>query len=128
MGLAPKGIMNWRKRAGALLASVGLLMGLGVIAAAPSQAWWGSSAVTLTGTTGCWSDGPQQSTVYGELNRQGHTSQENGMPTRYSVTFTNVPSGGGWAWFTIHCSVGGDHNRWVQVYRPSLGSTLGINL
>jgi hypothetical protein len=125
---ASKGNMSWKKRAGALLASAGILSGLGVVAAAPSQAWQWSSGVTLTGTTGCWSSGPQQSAVYGELNGQGHWSYGNGMPTRYNIYFSNVPSGGGWAWFTIHCSVGGDHNRWVWVSRPSWGSTLPINL
>jgi hypothetical protein len=116
------------RRRAAVVALVSAALVAPVVTAAPALAWSGSSTVTLTGNSGCWADGPQQATVYGELNTQGHTSVQFGMPARYSVTFTNVPSGGGWAWFTVHCSVGGDHNRWVRVYRPGWGSTLSVNL
>lgn len=97
-----------------------------VTAAAPAYAWSGSSTVTLTGKSGCATDGPQVSTVYGELNNQGYTSKQ--RSGGYSVTFTNVPPGGGWAWFTVHCDVAGSHNTWVRVVRPGWGSTLRVNL
>jgi hypothetical protein len=47
--LASKGNMSWKKRAVALLASAGILSGLGVVAAAPSQAFTATGvAVTVT--------------------------------------------------------------------------------
>lgn len=116
------------RRTAALVALASAALLTPVVTAAPALAWPGSATVTVTGKSGCWEQGPQQATVYGELNTQGHTSVQYGMPARYSITFTNVPSGGGWAWFTIHCSVGGDHNAWVRVYRPLWGSTLNVNL
>src|SRR5690349_19952077 len=99
-------------RSDALVTVAAVTLVAPVVTATPALAWPGISTVTVTGKSGCWADGPQQANVYGELNTQGHSSVQWGMPARYSVTFTNVPSVGGWAWFTVHCSVGGDHNTW----------------
>jgi hypothetical protein len=121
---APRKVGSIRKRAAVVV--VATVSVVPVLAASPAYAWSGSSTVTLSGTSGCATDAPQVSTVYGELNNQGHTSvQRSG---KYSVTFTNVPSDGGWAWFTVHCDVVGSHNTWVRVVRPGWGTTLKVNL
>ena len=61
----------------------------------------------------------------------GLSNWNGGAPT-YQIKFTNVrsgrvPSGGGWAWITVSCSMGGYHQSWVEMYRPDSGDTITKN-
>jgi hypothetical protein len=117
-----------------MVSLAGGVLALGLSAsleAVPANAWAWSSDVTLTGTlTQCTNQGAQAAYVNAVFNNQRHAYWTSvGQPPQYSVTFTNVPSGGGWAWIVVNCAVvGGSQGYWVHVYRPAAGSTLGVNL
>lgn len=114
------------------LSGLVLALGLSVTAGAvPANAWVWSSQVTLTGALNqCTNQGAQAAYVNAVFNNQRVAYWTAlGQPPHYSVTFNNVPSGGGWAWIVVTCSVvGGSQGHWVHVYRPTIGTTLGVNL
>lgn len=115
-----------------LLAGLGLALGLSVsVGTASANAWPWSSQVTLTGALNqCTNQGTQAAYVNAVFNNQRVAYETSiGQPPHYSVTFTNVPGGGGWAWIVVNCAVvGGSQGYWVHVYRPAIGTTLVVNL
>ena len=122
--------MNVKKLVGRRIGLAGVAaVALAASAVSPAHAWSWSSSVTVKGSAGCSVGGPEVASVRGVLNGQ-YQSSNSGLQInpQYAVTFTNVPSGGGWAWFWVDCSVSSDHGRWVWVYRPSWGSTITANL
>jgi hypothetical protein len=110
-----------------------LLSGAGAVSATSAQAWTWSGTVTVSGTAGCTNvGGIQQIDAEGDLDGKHFSNKPLSNGNQYSVTFTNVrsgrvPSGGGWAWVTVTCSMGGYHQGWVEMYRPSVGSTITHN-
>jgi hypothetical protein len=115
-----------------LLAGLGLALGLSAsVGTTSANAWVWSSQVTLTGALNqCTNQGAQAAYVNAVFNNQRIAYETSiGQPPHYSVTFTNVPGGGGWAWIVVNCAVvGGSQGYWVHVYRPTIGTTLGVNL
>ena len=113
-------------------ASLGVALGVSAsVATTPANAWPWSSKVTLTGALNqCTNQGIQAAYVNAVFNNQRVAYETKaGMPPSYSVTFTNVPSNGGWAWIVVNCDViGGSQGHWVKVYRPAIGDTLVVNL
>lgn len=101
-------------------------LALSLVAATPSQsahAWAWSSSATIHGQVNtCYGNAAH---VVGVLNGQYQSSQTGwGYPPSYALTFSNVPSGGGWAWVMAYCSnYGGPRGTWVHVYRPAVGTT-----
>jgi hypothetical protein len=96
----------------------------------PAQAWSWSSTVYLKGTAGCANVGGIQAiTARAALDGKTFTSTSSTNGNNYQIQFTNVrsgrvPSGGGWAWVVVSCSLGGYHQAWVEMYRPGWGDTL----
>lgn len=91
-----------------------------------SSAWSWDSNVTATGrVTGCSTAGPfQMASVRANLNGQIATwnSQPYSSPPAYALRWSNVPSGGGWAFVVVHCSAyTPDYSRWIRVQRPAVG-------
>ena len=103
-----------------------LALAVGLVAVTPSQpanAWAWSSNATIHGQVNtCYGNAAH---VVGVLNGQYQSQQTGwGYPPSYALTFTNVPSGGGWAWVMAYCTnYGGPHGTWVHVYRPGVGTT-----
>ncbi len=120
------------RRVVTLLAGLGLALGLSIsVGTTSANAWPWSWQVTLTGALNqCTNQGIQAAYVNAVFNNQRIAYETSaGQPPHYSVTFTNVPGNGGWAWIVVNCAVvGGSQGHWVHVYRPALGSTLGVNL
>lgn len=118
-----------RRGAAVLLSTVAASTGA-VLAAQPANAWSYSSTVYVKGTAGCSNvGGIQMIDAAGDLDGQHFTWSASTNGNRYEVKFTNVrsgrvPSGGGWAWVTVSCSMGGYHQSWVEMYRPSWGDTI----
>lgn len=123
--MTSNGVLKRRTRAAAAATVLVAVAGTAVVAAPAASAWTWSSSVTLTGTAGC--GGAQRATVRGVFNEQ-HQLWTAYARNTYSITFTNVPAGGGWAWVWSDCSVTSDHGTWVRVTRPVFGSTIGANL
>lgn len=117
--------MNRRTKAAATAAVLVTVAGTALMTAPTASAWTWSSVVTLTGSNGC--GGLQTVLVSGVLNGQS-TSWSGYGESNYRLTFTNVPSGGGWAWVWSNCGVAPDHGTWIHVTRPVFGSTIGANL
>jgi hypothetical protein len=114
----------------ALVAALAIVLGVGLTKPAPARAWFWDPKVTIYGTLNvCGPGGIQTAYVRGNLNGtivQNGTAL--GAPPSYSLTWNNVPSGGGYAWVVVNCSVTGSYGRWVHVYRPTLGNSLHVNL
>ena len=117
-----------RARGTAAAALAGLAAAAFTLAAPaqPAHAWPWDSTVTATGKlTGCSTAGPlQMASVRANLNGQVATwsSPLYSSPPTYSLTWHNVPSGGGYAFVVVHCSaVTPDYSTWIHVYRPGWG-------
>ncbi|MFF1819716.1 hypothetical protein ACFVWG_20620 [Kribbella sp. NPDC058245] len=122
------------RQALASLGAVAALLGGTLAAAQSAAAWSNSSTVYVKGTAGCTNVGGIQH-IHAEGSLDGakfvSDSDANGTP-RYQIKFTNVrsgrvPSGGGWAWITVSCNMGGYHQSWVEMYRPDWGDTITKN-
>lgn len=117
-----------RTAAATLIITLGGLIGAVSLPATAASAWPWSGTVTVHGSTGC-GPGIQTATVYANLNSEGYrVGTGTGAPPNYSVTFKQVPSGGGWGWFWVECSVTGGHGTWARIYRPTVGSSITVNL
>lgn len=122
------------RRALASLGAVAAMLGANVVSAQPAAAWPSSSTVYVKGTAGCDNKGGIQAVhAEGDLDGKRFTwdgsGNWNGNWPTYQIAFTNVrsgrvPSGGGWAWITVKCSMGGYHQGWVEMYRPGWGDTI----
>jgi hypothetical protein len=99
--------------------------------ALPAQAYSWSSTVYLKGSAGCSNVGGIQEVVArGALDGRTFESRWSTNGNSYApLKFTNVragrvPSGGGWAWVQVTCSMGGVRQGWVEMYRPPSGDTI----
>ena len=109
------------------VAAVTLLSTSGV----PAHAWAWDPHVTVSGHITDWAPGPIQSesvraNLNGEIRTWGPVTTS-GQPA-YSLSFDNVPNGGGYAWVVVHSNVLGDVGHWVHVTRPGWGSTENVNI
>ena len=115
------------------LSAIAAGAGANLVAAEPASAWSWSSTVYVKGSAGCTNTGGIQTIdSRGSLDGQTFTSSALTNGNQYQIKFTNVrsgrvPSGGGWAWITVSCSMGGYHQSWVEMYRPSWGDTITKN-
>jgi len=113
--------------------AVAVVAGLNLVAAGPASAWPWSGTVNVKGSAGCANTGGIQTVdSRGSLDGQTFTSSSLTNGNQYQIKFTNVrsgrvPSGGGWAWITVSCSMGGYHQSWVEMYRPSWGDVITKN-
>lgn len=114
-----------RRRLATLVATAGVMAAM-VLAAAPAQASPGDPTVVTYGDDGC--DGDQLATVYALAPNGEWLSGDFGPWGGYALTFRQVPAGGESVRFDVFCSVTGYHvsTRWV--YRPSMGTSLGVDL
>ena len=102
-------------------------------AAQPAHAWAWDPHVTVTGKiVGCGASGPIQvesvrANLNGEIRTWGPVTTSS-QPT-YSVSFDNVPNGGGYAWVVVNCSVMPNYGTWIHVTRHGWGNTeSGVNI
>jgi len=113
------------RRLAALAAATGVAAAM-VLGAAPAQAWPGDPTVMTYGDDGC--DGDQLATIYALAPNGEWLSGNFGPWGGYALTFTRVPAHGESVRFDVFCGTTGYHSthRWVN--RPSVGTSLHVDL
>jgi hypothetical protein len=132
-GVAAKAPARWRRRFGALLATLAIVVAsLGT--SAPAQAWVWSPSVNIVGFASCQTPGFADSAAQGTwlyVYSTGETSYQNvGWSSYWEGHLHTIPSSGSWVAVWVYCngiglSNGWHFSRYVWVTRPMLGAAIG---